>query len=613
MSKKYKKKSVEPTLSKKEAKKLKKREAEIAAELARRAEKRTKKAKKKAKAAGISTAEQAALDMAPPSPTEAEMIAAARAKRKAARKAEKLGESSDPKSKKRGTTEYGSEIPEGLKDLVSESKKRDEIIDPETGKTRPEVTAARKAKKEQTAAEIDAEIAARLAVKKAARKEGKAAVVADAANVDRADHNAVMAYNLRAVAVGATLLTSDQEREEIASRGENPDSTISKAVQSHAVQQAAEAVETEHGREFQVGESVNADPADEFAKPSDAEPFLESGRNGYKIIQLDKDGNPDPKVIRQYTRVTTYVGNIDDETALREWKERLLAEGIASDAENFLPRIADLVHRRNVMVAKAEKQDAKGKLGLGELAVLVNAANKAYKTAMNELVQEALTAAGAGEKADAGTHLHTLAELVDARGIDAVREIFEGVVDSDTEIAVTGNDLASMEAYADAMQRMSVEHIISEAVIVNDALRYAGRLDAIKFARLPALVDPKTGEIVRPADGRRKRYVFDVKSGSIEYAAGKISRQLAAYAHGDLYDIPTGDRSPSGVARDVALVVHLPLGTGECHVYAVDLKEGYKLLQLSGSVRAGRTSGRKTINTAIDLATPAVPDESEED
>lgn len=599
--KKDKKKAVtaEPTLSKKEAKKLKKREAELAAELERRAEKKAKKKGgkkgKNLKAAfpdaeiqerKLSKAERAAIDAA--------------AEARAAKRAAAVKGAADAAEGMAGIAEAAKgSVPAATKPKKKgkSSKERGAVIDPETGETRPEVIAERKAKAAAEAEKIDAEISARLKVKKAARKEGKAAVVKDAENVDRADHEAVMAYNLRAVAVGATLLTSDQERAEISAKTETPN-------------QAVEVVETDRGREFQVGESVNADPAEEFAKPSDAEPFLESGKNGYKIIQLDAEGNPDPKVIRQYTRVTTYVGNIDDETSLREWKERLLAEGIAANAEEFLPRISDLVHRRNVTVAKAERKDAKGRLGLGELAVLVNAANKEYKTSMNALVKEALDAAGASDKADAGTHLHTLAEIVDAKGIDPIREMHEQTQLGESPAhLVTANDLASMEAYEDAMRRMETEHIVSEAVIVNDALRHAGRLDAIKFAKLPALVDPKSGEVVRPADGRRRRYVFDVKSGKIDYAAGKISRQLAAYAHGDLYDLETGTRTPHGAAKDVAIVVHLPLGTGECHVYAVDLKEGYRLLKLSESVRAGRSSGRKAINTAVDLAAPAAKEE----
>lgn len=611
---------------KKELAKLAKREAEIAAELERRAaEKARKKSKKKGKKA------KAEKPSSEPklSKKEREAIDAAKAARAA------------KKAKKGKSIEYGSEIPEGLKALVEDEhpliaersaakskkatggkkSKRDEVID-EDGKTRPEVIAERKAEREKTADEIDAAIKARLDKKRAAAGESKAekraGIEAVADMVDRADPEAVRAYNAEAVKVGANLLSSDEEMERARS-GKTAAPDLSKVEKKaakkvaeavEALGQAVEAVETEHGREFQVGESVNADPAEEFAKPSDATPFLESGRNGYKIIQLDKDGNPDPKVIRQYTRVTTYVGNIDDETTLKEWTLRMLAEGLTKNAEDFLPRVADITHRRDLAIAKAEKADRKGKLEIGELGRITTAANKEARTALNELVDEALELAGRHEKADAGTHLHDLAEIADNRGIDAVRAMHEEP--EGAEHVVTGNDLASIEAYVDAMNRLGAENIISEAVIVNDAMKYAGRLDAIKFAKLPAIVDPKSDEVIRPADQRRRRYVFDVKSGNIEYAAGKISRQLAAYAHGDLYDLADGTRTPSGVARDLAIVVHLPLGTGECHVYAVDLKEGHRLLKLSESVRAGRSTGRKTIRHDIDLAAPA-PVETEED
>ncbi|MDN8834025.1 hypothetical protein Q0L96_13605, partial [Staphylococcus aureus] len=90
-----------------------------------------------------------------------------------------------------------------------------------------------------------------------------------------------------------------------------------------------EVVETEHGREFAAGASV---ATEDFAKPSEAPRELEEGRNGYKIIQLDAEGKPDPRKVRQMTRVTTFVGNIDDETTLKKWEKRKVVEGLALDA-----------------------------------------------------------------------------------------------------------------------------------------------------------------------------------------------------------------------------------------------------------------------------------------
>ncbi|MFM9815789.1 hypothetical protein ACKI16_45870, partial [Streptomyces scabiei] len=155
--------------------------------------------------------------------------------------------------------------------------------------------------------------------------------------------------------------------------------------------------------------------------------------------------------------------------------------------------------------------------------------------------------------------------------------------------------------------------IESEAVIVNDEMGYAGRLDRIIMVRLPELVIGKgtLGEYVRPADQRARRYVADIKSGRVDLGAGKIARQLAAYALGDLYDLETGERTRHSAVRDVALVFHLPQGAGVCTVHPVDLKAGTTLLKLSAEVRRARNTGRKTIDTSVDIASLATEGEGE--
>ncbi|MFM9644410.1 hypothetical protein, partial [Streptomyces turgidiscabies] len=103
---------------------------------------------------------------------------------------------------------------------------------------------------------------------------------------------------------------------------------------------------------------------DDFAKPSEAPRELEEGRNGYKIIQLDAAGKPDPRKVRQMTRVTTFFSNIDDETTLKKWDKRNVAEGLALDATSpesagLVPKINELANRRDVAIAKAIKADRK--------------------------------------------------------------------------------------------------------------------------------------------------------------------------------------------------------------------------------------------------------------
>ncbi|MFM9815843.1 hypothetical protein ACKI16_46150, partial [Streptomyces scabiei] len=94
------------------------------------------------------------------------------------------------------------------------------------------------------------------------------------------------------------------------------------------------------------------------------------------------------------TRVTTFVSNIDDETTLKKWDKRNVAEGLALDATSpesagLVPKINELAHRRDVAIAKAIKADRKGRLGVGEVATLIADAEKVAKDAIDAIVEEA--------------------------------------------------------------------------------------------------------------------------------------------------------------------------------------------------------------------------------
>jgi len=577
-----KKKAALHELSKKERKALEKKAEALRAELAEReAAKSSKKGKKKGKKKGDKAAEREAdrpLGELPETPalTVTPAAAEAKAERKAKREAKEAGD---------GEAVYvGGAVPDD------------------------ERAAAQNAV-------IDAEIKARLA----AKREARAADADKPGSKERVDKMIDDVAADKKARAPKPVASSDVDKGGLVAAAEAHAASLT-AEAIEAIGQAIEVVETETGREFAAGASV---AAEEFAKPSEAPRELEEGRNGYKIIQLDAAGNPDPRKVRQMTRVTTFVGNIDDETTLKKWDKRKVVEGLALDATSpesagLVPKINEVVHRRDVTVAKALKADRKGKLGIGEVATLVADAEKIAKDALDAIVDEAAELAGRSDKARAGTHLHSLAEISDEKGIDEVRRMHEAgetILNEETgeEIPITATDLASIEAYAERMTRLGAKVIESEAVIVNDEMGYAGRLDRVIMARLPELTIGKgtPGEYVRPADQRARRYVADIKSGRIDLGAGKIARQLAAYAHGDIYDLETGERSRHSAVRDVALVFHLPQGAGVCTVHAVDIKSGALLLKLSGEVRRARNTGRKLIDVTVDITDPAAPVEGE--
>jgi hypothetical protein len=85
-----------------------------------------------------------------------------------------------------------------------------------------------------------------------------------------------------------------------------------------------------------------------------------------------------------------------------------------------------------------------------------------------------------------------------------------------------------------------------------------------------------------------RRYIFDLKTGSIDYGMGKIAQQLAVYAHSEAYDITTHERSPLHVDQRRAIVCHLPAGQAKCTLWWVDIHAGWEGVQLSAKVREWR-------------------------
>lgn len=475
------------------------------------------------------------------------------------------------------------------------------------------------------------------------KAEQRKALEATADSIDRADTEAVKAYNATMANLGGGhFLTSDEERDAQAARlaGGEPAAEPSKPRKAktdevvveidgehlavpamdavEAPSQVATEVATENGREFAVGTD------DGFGKPSEApQPLtLEEGRNGYKIMLLGDDGTPDPKTVRQFTRVTTYIDNLEDKTNLEKWKMRTLLEGVAlSDTpdergridEPVVSKVRELMHVRDTALAKAAKADRKGKLEVGELARIEAAAVKAFKDALNVMADELLELGGVHEKANRGTNLHALAELYDAEGIEPI----------DAKLAageITPTDHASIVAYGVAMDAAGIKVVASEVIIVNDGEvepwpdangdvpilkgtgkprthrvgAYAGRFDRIVLAK-------------RPGDARASRVIADIKSGRLDYGLAKVEQQVAMYADGQAYDLETGERTPLGAVKSWGLVIHLPQGEGTCTIHVLDLARGRKANGLSAQVRAHRAAAQR-LTLGPDLAKPNEPE-----
>jgi chemotaxis protein histidine kinase CheA len=532
-----KKKKAEPKLSKAERKALEQRAAELAAELARREKKAAKKKGKKAEPEQPAKKGKAA-KLADDNAAALLDVAARAAERKA-------------KSPKYETADAARKV------LADENAAPAAKVAAET---------ARDAAAEASDEETDEQIRARVLAKRAAR------------------------------AAAETGVTSTPEGLEaiIDPTPEKIEKAIEAVKAAKAAVQAVTEVQTEQGREFVAGvESITKfkAAAEPFALPSEAPrtDFEENGNHQYKV-KRPSDG----KTIG-YTRATTYIANLEDTSALTKWKMRMLLEGVAINdtdgqaGRETLPdpvvsKVRDLIHTRDVALAKAHKADRKGKLVTGQLATIVDGAWSDFKRALNALAEELLELGGVHEKAQKGTDLHALCELYDREGIDAVGDLL-------TEGKITPADLADVEAYADAVRRAGIKFDLIEQTVVNDELKVGGRLDRTALVKLPGMA-------------RSTRVVADIKTGRIDLGAGKIAQQLEMYASSQAYDLDTDERIDMKLSRTKAILIHLPAGTATCTVHVVDLVLGRKGNALSGQVRAWRNEGKKAIDTSVDLAAP---------
>lgn len=194
-------------------------------------------------------------------------------------------------------------------------------------------------------------------------------------------------------------------------------------------------------------------------------------------------------------------------------------------------------------------------LGLADRPDLLLAvgAHRDDKNRLDALCEDAREYAKATAAATTGTALHALCEKLD-RGQDV------GVV-PEAYLA----DLAAYQAATEALEAVHIEQFCV--------------LDSLKIGGTPDRVVKYQG----------KRYIADIKTGSIEYGIGKIAQQLAVYARSNTYDHATGARGDHGAEFDRGIIIHLPAGEGTCTLYWVDLLEGWEGVKLARAVRDWRT------------------------
>ena len=181
------------------------------------------------------------------------------------------------------------------------------------------------------------------------------------------------------------------------------------------------------------------------------------------------------------------------------------------------------------------------------------------KQALDRIVQQAIEAAGASSKANIGTALHQLTQQIDLGRKPAILPGLQKDVD----------------AYVVGMTQHGViiDPRLVEVLLVNEKFEYAGTADRI--ARFKS---------------RKRKQIFDLKTGNIDYAINAIAVQMAMYANAEyIYNWQTQERLPMPeIDKTRGVIIHLPAGQGKCDMYELDLVAGWEAAQMAMEVRAWR-------------------------
>lgn len=282
---------------------------------------------------------------------------------------------------------------------------------------------------------------------------------------------------------------------------------------------------------------------DQFTAPA---PDVEPKFDRWKRYLL-----PDPQsgVERAWTRVSTVARTLADEFGLTQWKQRMVAKGMAL---------------RPDLIAGASAADP-----------------ESDKSTLNDIAQQAFDFAESRKGANLGTAVHTFAQRLD-RG---------EALESMRVPAPLDRDLA---AYAELMRTARLRIEQSERVVIIPALGVAGRFDRI-VTQQPGVTKSEP------------RSVLDLKSGKdLDYSWLEIAIQQALYAHATLMWVPaTNTYEPMPVVdKSRALVVHMPVGKATAQLYGINIIEGWRLAQLAMDVRAAR-SGAKSLAWVFQPDDPA--------
>ena len=243
--------------------------------------------------------------------------------------------------------------------------------------------------------------------------------------------------------------------------------------------------------------------------------------------------------------------------------------------ETSFPRvttIAKCLDDEGALTAWKGRMTATGLVHRNDLLVAASAALE-DKGALDRIVQQAIEAAGASSKANIGTALHSLTQALDLGQQPAILPGLTADVDA---------YLAGVIKHGVIMDPRYVE-----VLLVNEKYEYAGTADRI--ARFST---------------RKKKQIFDLKTGSIDYAMNAIAVQMAMYANAEYtYDWRTKECTPlPDIDKTRGVILHLPAGQGRLDLYEVDLVAGWEAAQMAMAVRSWRKRKDLHIKVHVEVA-----------
>ncbi len=302
---------------------------------------------------------------------------------------------------------------------------------------------------------------------------------------------------------------------------------------------------------------------DPFARPA---PATSGQPDSNDLIKNGRYYIPDPDggaKFRYFTRATTFAKTIADTYRLGLWKERMVGFGLLQ-SDDLMAQLA--------LTSMDDRDKA------------------------NRICEEAKERAGAKTRANLGTAVHEFSERIDRGGmtVEQVPKTWR----PDLAAYVAAFAELGLEIVTDEEGDAMIERTVYEATY-----GIVGTLDRVVRATRDLDIRMPSGEVRTIKAGTV--LIFDLKTGrDLEYGWGEITIQLAVYANAaKVFDKVTRTYSPfMECDRDVALVLHLPVGEGRATVYAVDIAEGWKAAWLVQQVR----NWRRVKN----LATPIVVAES---